>query len=139
MPHVELRLHQTHTLFLVEAHPSQRRMLRCLFEREPGLTLLGEAASAEAAIEQLIRLPKDLLPELLLVAHPLPGLSGLELVERLTKQHSRLRCLVLLEHPDPFQRVAVEKAGAVGFMTKDDPDEIIGSVRAVLAVERKEA
>jgi DNA-binding NarL/FixJ family response regulator len=105
-----------------------RRALRQLLEDEADLTVIAEAESAESALAQL----PTVAPDLLLTDLSLPGASGLELVEMLKRHHPELRCLVVTGHADPFYRAAALAAGAVGFVTKDDPDEVIGAVRRVL-------
>lgn len=117
-----------YNIFLVEDHPLKRRALRQLLEGEADLTVVAEAESAEAALAQL----PNVAPDLVLTDLSLPGVSGLELVEVLKRQRSKLRCLVVTGHADPFYRAAAFAAGAAGFVTKDDPSEVLGMIRCVL-------
>lgn len=119
---------EIHTLFLVEDHPTMRRVLRQLLDGETDLDVIGEADSAEDALEQLAALT----PDLLLVDLSLPGLSGMDLVRLLKQQRPGLRCLVVTGHTDGLYRAAAEAAGATGYVTKDDPDEVLAAVRAAL-------
>lgn len=121
---------QTHSIFLVEDHPLMLRVIRQLLENEPDLMVVAEAESAELALTQLERLK----PDLVLTDLSLPGASGLELVRHLTRQRPELRCLVVTGHIEDGYRVAALAAGAVGFVTKDDPDEILGAVRQALSL-----
>ena len=121
---------RTYNLLLVEDHPLMRQVLRQLFEAEADLSLLAEVDSAEAALE---RLP-ELSPDLVLVDLSLPGMSGLQLIKRLKIERPALRCLVVTGHVDPLYRAAAREAGAAGYVTKDDPDEILAAVRRVLRV-----
>lgn len=122
---------KTYSIFLVEDHPVMRRALRQLVEGESDLMVIAEAESAESALAQL----PDFTPDLVLTDLSLPGVSGLELVEVLKLRRPELRCLVITGHADPFYRAAALTAGAVGFVTKDDPDEVIGMVRQVLRAD----
>jgi len=115
-------------LFLVEDHPKMRQLLRRMLEEEPGITVAGEAGSAEAALEQL----PALAPDMLLVDLSLPGMSGVGLVKSLRECRPELRCLVVTGHTDPIYRAAAESAGAVGYVTKDDPNDILAAVWTVL-------
>ena len=117
-----------HTLFLIEDHPMMRRVLRQLLEQEPDLKVVGEADSAETALTAL----PDLTPDLLMVDLSLPGMSGIELVRQLKRQRPELRCLVVTGHTDPLYRAAAAEAGAAGYVTKDDPNEVLTAVRDVL-------
>lgn len=117
-----------HTIFLVEDHPVMRRMLRGHVEEEADLTVIGESDSAEDALRQLAALD----PDLLLVDLSLPGLSGMDLVRVLKRERPDLRCLVVTGHSDRLYRKAASAAGATGYVTKDDPDEVLAAVRAAL-------
>ena len=116
------------TVFVVEDHPTIRRVLREFLGAEPDLTIVGEADSAEAALTAL----SELTPDLLTVDLSLPGMSGIELVKRLAEQRPELRCLVVTGHTDPLYRTAVAAAGAAGYVTKDDPNEVLAAVRTTL-------
>ncbi len=93
--------------------------------------LVGEAETAEDA---LIQLP-ELAPDLVLVDLSLPGMSGLQLIKRLQLEQPALRCLVVTGHVDPLYQQAAIGAGAKGYVTKDDPDEVLEAIRAVLEAE----
>ena len=121
----------THTLFIVEDHKVMRAALLELLAGEPDLKVLGVAASAEEALQDL----SELHPDLVLVDVSLPGLSGIDLVRRLTRQHPGLKALMVSGHSEvPYARAAL-KAGARGFVTKDAPDTLLEAVHDVLAGE----
>ena len=100
-------------------------MLRRLLE-EDGLTVLGEAASAEDAL----RTPELQRAALVLVDLSLPGMSGLDFIRSGCVEVSR--CLVVSAHIEPFYVQAARQAGAAGFVAKDDPDAILAAVRRAL-------
>jgi DNA-binding NarL/FixJ family response regulator len=116
-------------LFLIEDHALMRRVLRQLLEEEADLEVVAEAESAESALSQL----PEVTPDLILTDLSLPGASGLELISWLRAERPELRCLVVTGHTDQFYRAAALAAGAAGYVTKDDPDEVIGAVRRALA------
>lgn len=117
------------SIFIVEDHLGMLQALRQLLEEVPEFTVIGYAASAEVALVQLAVLS----PDLCLVDLSLPGMSGLELVEYLSREQPSLRCLVVTGHSDPMYRLAALTAGAAGYVTKDDPDNVLLAVREVLA------
>ena len=119
---------RTYNLLLVEDHPLVRRALRRLLGGEPDLVVAAEADSAESALAQL----EGVTPDLVVTDLSLPGASGIELVQVLKHQRPGLRCLVLTGHSEPFHRAAALAAGAWGFVTKDEPDEVVGAVRRAL-------
>ena len=101
-----------------------RRALRHLFERTSSFVVLGEADSAEAALERLLGLQVDLC----LVDLSLPGMSGLELIRRLRKEQPNLRCLVVTGYGDAMYQTAALAAGAAGYVTKGDPEMVLSAV-----------
>lgn len=117
---------QTYKVFILEDNPLMRRMLKDFIDHEEDLRVVGEAASAEAALERVFE------ADLLLVDLSLPGMSGLEFLQRYRTKAGAGRCLVISAHAEPFYKTAALEAGAIGFVTKGDPDEILGAVRAAL-------
>ena len=113
------------TIFILEDHDLMRRMLRRLLE-EDGLTVLGEATSAEDALYA----PELRRAALVLVDLSLPGMSGLDFIR--SPRTEANRCLVVSAHTEPFYIQAARQAGAAGFVAKDDPDAILAAVRRAL-------
>src|ERR1039458_6503299 len=66
-------------IFIVEDHPVFRKGLVQIINSEADLTVCGEAADAEQALQAIPRLK----PDLVLVDISLPGKSGLELTKEL--------------------------------------------------------
>ena len=97
----------------------------------PEWRVLGAAASAEEALQTLA----TPYPDLVLVDVSLPGMSGLKLVERLCGQRPGLRTLMVSGHGETLYARAALAAGACGFVTKDDPDQLLVAVRTVLGGE----
>lgn len=105
-----------------------RKALRDLLENEPNLTVSWEAESVEGALEQL----PALNPDLILTDLSLPGASGLELVRALKRTRPELRCLVVTGYDGSLYRTSALQVGAAGFVTKDDPAEVLKAVRRLL-------
>ena len=67
----------------------------------------------------------------------MPGIDGLELLRRLNQKKSRLPVVVMTGHADVALAVAAMKEGAVDFIEKPFPDEVL--LAAILvALDRKE-
>lgn len=105
-----------------------RKALRELLENEPDLTVSWEAESVESALVQM----QTLAPDLILTDLSLPGASGLELVQTLRRVRPELRCLVVTGFDNSLYRTSALAVGAAGFVTKDDPAEVLSAVRCVL-------
>lgn len=120
-------------VFIVEDHAAMRQALRQLLEGETSLTVVGEAESAEQALDRLAAAaPDPVLVDLVLVDLGLPGANGLELIRRLRAERPDLPCVMVTAHGDARTRRRALAAGAAGFASKSDPDAILAAVRAAL-------
>lgn len=117
-------------IFVVEDHPVMRRAYASVIDHEPDLELCGSSATAE---EALARLP-DLACDLVVTDLRLPGLSGIEFVQRLHATQPGVQALVISAHEGAsFARDALA-AGAAAFLEKRDLTEtLLPTVRRVLA------
>ena len=96
-----------------------RGALAALLGLESDIEVAGAAADGEAAWRELQRLK----PDLLVTDIEMPGLSGLELAQRI--QRHELRCKVVIVTTfarSGFLRRALE-AGVSGYLLKDAPAE----------------
>ncbi len=122
---------QPSRIFIVDDHPLIRRVLYQLLSLEPSLTVVGEAVSAEDALLQLDRG----LPDLLLVDFSLPGMDGAQLIQKLREKHPLACCVVISSYYEAFYVKRALDAGAHGYVTKGDPDVLIGAISRVLQGE----
>lgn len=113
-------------VYIIEDHEAVREAFRSLLDQEPGLVVCGEAETAEFALEQVPRLA----PDLLLVDVSLPGMSGLDLLERLP---AGTRSLVVTAHSEPHYRERAFEAGATGFVSKyEGSTALLSAIRDVV-------
>lgn len=113
-------------VLVVDDEPMIRRTLRITL-RAHGYDVT-EVATGEAALDQLATQPADLL----LLDLMLPGISGVEVCERL-REHSRLPILVLSAVDDEEAKVRALDAGADDYVTKPfGANELLARVRSVL-------
>lgn len=122
-------------LLLVDDHAAVREGLRQLFEYAPDMQLEGEFASGEDVIGRLTTDSSHV--DLLLLDLCMPGLSGVELLQRLRTQFPWLPVLVLTMHNEPSIAKSAMDGGAAGFLTKDsDPETLLDAVRSVASTRR---
>lgn len=119
-------------LMLVDDHPLVRDGLRARLEAVPGLAVVAEAGSAEAALEGA-RIAR---PDIVVMDIGLRGTSGIEATARLLQALPGLRVLMLSMHDNPAYVQEALRAGARGYVLKDSPaDETVSAIRAVMAGE----
>ncbi|HEY9273067.1 response regulator transcription factor [Achromobacter sp.] len=126
-------------LLLIDDHPLVRDGLRLRLETVPQLRVVGEAGNAAAAQAFLAAcLAEDpqggTLPHLALMDLNMPGVGGLELTALLHERYPQIAVLVLSMHDNPEYMVQAVKAGARGYLLKDEPaQEIVTAIEAVMA------
>jgi DNA-binding NarL/FixJ family response regulator len=115
-------------IFIVEDHLVMRRALRAALDGEDGLLICGEAASAEAALEEI----EGAAPDVVLIDVSLPGMSGLELTGVLRERHPQLTCLILSGHRERTYMLKALRLGARGYLLKEgNSEELRKAVRLV--------
>ncbi|MEL6445409.1 MAG: response regulator transcription factor [Bacteroidota bacterium] len=116
-------------LLLVDDHPLLRKGLALTLNAEPDLDVVGQAASAEEALEAFGTLD----PDVALIDISLPGMSGLELLKHLLALKPDLLTLVVSRHDEALYAERAVRAGAKGYVMKvEAADEIVQAVRHVL-------
>jgi DNA-binding NarL/FixJ family response regulator len=115
-------------IIIVDDHPMTREGLRGVINREPDLTVCFEAADASQALEAVQKLE----PDLVLTDIKLPGRSGLELVKDLRTLQPQLKILALSMHEESLYAERMLRAGANGYITKQQPaEELVKAIRMV--------
>lgn len=109
-----------YTLLIVEDEPLEREMLEDIIEKEyPEIT---EIYTVNNGIDAL-RISQKKQPDIVLVDINIPGMSGLELIEELSKNKFPGQMLITTAY-DSFQYATKAlKYGAVGYMLKPIMDE----------------
>src|SRR5207248_6299347 len=87
------------SILIADDHPIFRNGLRGLIENEPGMTLVGEAADGEQAL-QLVR---KLKPNVLLLDFSMPKLGGLDVLRHLVQDRLPTQCILLTAGIDDAQ------------------------------------
>jgi len=132
----ENEIRDTHTsvqprigVLIVDDHAILRAGVREMLADEEDLQVVGEAGSAEDAL-QLLRSGTKV--DVVVLDITLPGQSGIELLKQLRQERPELAILVLSMHPERSFAVRLMRAGANGYVPKMIvPEELVKAVRAV--------
>lgn len=116
----------TVSILVADDHPIVRQGLSALFQTEPGLAVVGEAADGLTAL----RLTEQLQPDVLILDLMLPGLSGLEVARRVKRRASKTQIVVLSMHAHEAYVAEALAAGAIGYVVKD-----AGSAELIQAIQ----
>lgn len=115
-------------VFLIDDHALVRMGVRMILSAETDIDVVGEADDGEDGLQQVRRLK----PDVVLCDLHLPGISGLEVTERIARgmQGTRVIVVSVLEN-GPMPRRLIE-AGASGYVGKGgDSAELLRAVRDV--------
>ena len=106
-------------VLLAEDQAMVRGALSALLRLESDIDLLAAAADGESAWRDLQRLQ----PDVLVTDIEMPGLSGLELAQRIQRQAWAMKVIIVTTFARPgFLRRALD-AGVCGYLLKDAPAE----------------
>jgi len=119
---------ETQTVFIVDDDAAVRDALAMM------LVASGLEVETFASAESFLERKRPQRTGCLVLDVRMPGMSGLELQQRLAEQRSRLPLIFLTGHGDVPMAVLAVKRGAFDFMQKPiDDRELLSTVQAALA------
>lgn len=117
-------------VMLVDDHAVVRMGFKLLLESATDIKVVAEAESGE----QGIRLYGEQHPGVVVMDITMPGIGGLEAIERILAKDAQAKILVLSAHEDSVHPKRVLSAGAMGYLTKRSAaEELIKAIRTVAA------
>jgi two-component system response regulator NreC len=117
-------------VLIAEDHGTMREGLKFLFNNEPDMSVVGEAADGREAV----RLALELLPDVAVMDISMPGWDGVKATRKLAETCPQVRVLALTRHGDYGFLTEMLRAGAAGYVLKQSASaELISAVRAVAA------
>lgn len=115
-------------ILIADDHAIVRQGLRQVTAITEDLVCAGEARTGHEVLEQL----RQQAFNLLLLDLSMPGPSGIDLIKRIRREYPELPILVLSMHCESQIAKRVLKAGAAGYITKDnEPEVLIAAIRKV--------
>ena len=117
-------------IIIADDHGIMREGLAAMLGRQADLQIVAQACDGL----ELVRLARELNPDLVITDLSMPGLNGIEAVGRLRADAPDIKVLCLSVHQEKRLAAAVMDAGASGYLLKDCAfEELLRAVRSVLA------
>ena len=117
-------------ILIVDDHPLVRLSLREVIKREADLVVCGEAEDRE----QALTLVASAKPHLAIVDLTLKSSNGMDLIKDLRDQFPDVQILVLSMHDETLHAERAIRAGARGYITKQEATKkIMVAIRQVLS------
>jgi two-component system, NarL family, response regulator NreC len=115
-------------IVIADDHAILRAGLAQLFKTQSDMEVLGEASDGHEAIAKVCECKSDVL----VLDLVMPGLSGVQVIERLRKESPQNRVLVFTMHDEAAFMRSVLAAGGAGYVVKTAPEaELLAAIRAV--------
>ncbi|MDX9951842.1 MAG: response regulator transcription factor [Methylophilaceae bacterium] len=120
-------------VLLVDDHAVVRMGFKMLLESAPDIKVVAEAESGEQGVKAYM----EHHPDVVVMDITMPGIGGLEAIERIMAKDGNARILVLSAHEDSVHPKRVLNAGAMGYLTKRSAaEELIKAIRTVAGGKR---
>lgn len=117
-------------ILIADDHAILRAGLKHLLSEHADLVIAGEACNGQEAIAKVHAEHWDIL----VLDMTMPGKSGIELIKQLKQLAPKLPILILSMHKEDVYAVRALKAGAAGYLCKDNAeDQLIPALRKVAA------
>jgi DNA-binding NarL/FixJ family response regulator len=128
---MDQQLNQIASIMIVDDHPIVANGIQQLIDREPDMKVIQSVQDAESAIKFI----EKLTPDLLVVDISLKGsTNGIDLIKSLKKRYPKIKSLVLSMHEENLYAERAIKAGAKGYIMKNDlTDNIVKAIRSILS------
>jgi NarL family two-component system response regulator LiaR len=120
-------------VLIADDHPVVRRGLGSLINIRSDMELVGEAVDGAEAVDKA----RLLKPDIILLDLMMPHKGGLEAIGEIKQENPEARILVLTSFADDDKVFPVIKAGALGYLLKDSPPEML--IQAIHDVYRGES
>lgn len=106
-------------VLVADDHQLFREGMIHLLSQEPDLTVVGEAADGEQAVE----LTRKLKPDIVILDVSMPKLNGVHAAAQISREFPQTRIIGLSMHEDKDMAKAMRAAGATVYLTKGGSSE----------------
>jgi DNA-binding NarL/FixJ family response regulator len=115
-------------ILIVDDHEVVRLGLKSLLDQHPFFEVVAEAGNAREAIEKVDKFS----PDVVLMDIRLPGASGIEACEEITRNYPDTRVIMLTSYAEDEMLFSAIRSGASGYVLKQiGADDLIKAIEAV--------
>jgi len=115
-------------VLIIDDHPVVRLGLRTMLESEEHIIVTGTAGSVREGLQEVQKVE----PDVVLMDLRMPEMEGIEAIGELRRVAEKIRILVLTNYDEEDYIFRALKAGAMGYLLKNTPqEEIIHAVEMV--------
>ncbi len=115
-------------ILIVDDHEVVRLGLKALLDQHPYFEVVAEAGNAKEAIEKVDKYS----PDVVLMDIRLPGASGIEACEEITKNFPDTRVIMLTSYAEDEMLFSAIRSGASGYVLKQiGAEDLIKAIEAV--------
>jgi DNA-binding NarL/FixJ family response regulator len=115
-------------VLLADDHSIVREGLRRIVEESGDMEVVAEASDGKEAIRQI----RKRRPDVAVIDISMPETDGLEVLQQLQPEYSKLPILILTMHEEQQYVVRAIEAGARGYITKKSaPEQLVEAIRKV--------
>lgn len=108
-------------VLLVDDHSMVREGLKQLLELDGDIKVVGEAGNGESCLSLI----DSLQPDVVLLDINMPGMNGLEVLERLRNKESKQKVLILTIHNEVEYLIKAIDIGVSGYLLKDSESSVL--------------
>jgi two-component system response regulator DevR len=117
-------------VFLLDDHDVVRRGIADLISTDPGITVVGEARTAQEALNRI----RAARPDVAILDARLPDGSGIDVCRDIRSAMPQVRCVILTSYDDNDAMMAAVLAGASGYLLKEiRGSSLVDAIRTVAA------
>ncbi len=121
------------SVLIADDHAMVRAGLRRWLEQDPAIDSIGEAASGTETLERL----RDTAWDLVVLDINMPDRSGIDILAHVRSGHPKTRVLVISAFSEKQYAIYALRAGAAGYVAKDQaPEDFMRAIHTLLAGRR---
>lgn len=115
-------------VLLIDDHAVVRTGFRLLLATADDIAVVAEADSGETGYQRFV----DCAPDVTIMDLAMPGIGGIDAVQRILARDRQARILALSAHENLSHPMRVLQAGALGYLSKRTaPEALIDAVREI--------